>query len=72
MRKNRIVKGGVNTLSKGGKTTGHIRVVIDNKTEQIFLPLAELIALRNDINNSLSNYMERMEEIKEKVRKEEG
>lgn len=71
MRKNRVIKGGVNTLSEGGATTGHIRLVINHQPEQIFLPLADLIEFRNDINASLYHYMRRLEVIKERVRKGE-
>lgn len=64
MRKNRVIKGGVNTLAEGGKTTGRIRLIIENQPVIIFMSLEDLLAFRNDINDSLSNYIRRMENIK--------
>lgn len=69
MRKNRIVRGGVHTMAKGGKTTATLNLIIENEPAVIYLPLEELIALRNNINDSLNNYIRRMEAIKEEVRK---
>ena len=63
-RKNRVVKGGVYTLATGGKTTGKINLVIEHQPAVIYLPLEDLIGLRDDINASLAHYMRRMETTK--------
>lgn len=69
MRKNRVIGGSVYIMSKGGKTTAQIDFIIENEPAIIYLPLKDLIALRDDINDSLTHYMGRMETIKENERK---